>query len=156
MNAPRVVAPVRGPFVVSVRVDGPFLPSSKSTVKGHSSRLAGGLILWKDSENYLVFQHRATSDDGNVVHHAVLEELVGGSKGVTRRQAIPEGATSLRLERKRGRISAAYSTDGKEWKELKPVDTTWAAGEVPVGVVAVSTSTGPYPVRFESYSVQAE
>jgi regulation of enolase protein 1 (concanavalin A-like superfamily) len=86
----------------------------------------------------------------------VLEELVAGSKGVTRRQAIPEGATALHLERKRGRISAAYSKDGKEWKELKPVDTTWAVGEVQVGVVAVSTSTGPHPVKYDSHSVRAE
>jgi hypothetical protein len=43
----------------------------------------------------------------------VLEELVAGNKGVTRRQVIPEGATSLRLERKQGRISAAFSEDGK-------------------------------------------
>jgi hypothetical protein len=156
MNAPRVVAPVPGPFVVSVRVDGPFRPSSKSTVKGLSSRLAGGLVIWKDSQNYLVFQHRATSDDGNITHQVVLEELVAGSKGVTRRQAIPEGATSLRLERKPGRISAGFSKDGKEWNDLKPVDTTWAVGEVQVGVVAVSTSTGPHPVKFDSYSLQAK
>jgi regulation of enolase protein 1 (concanavalin A-like superfamily) len=155
MNAPRVVAPVEGDFVVHVRVDGLFQPSSKSTVKGLSSRQAGGLIVWKDSKNYLVFQHRATSEGGYVTHQAVLEELVAGSKGVTRRQAIPEGAMSLRLERKRGRIAAAYSKDGQEWKELQPVDTTWAEGELQVGVVAVSTSTGAHPVKFDGYSLQA-
>jgi regulation of enolase protein 1 (concanavalin A-like superfamily) len=155
MNAPRVLAPARGDFVVAVRVDGAFRPSRESTVKGLSSRQAGGLVVWKDPENYLVFQHRATSDDGKVTHQAVLEELVAGSKGVTLRQAIPEGATFLRLERKRGRITVAYSVNGKEWKDLKPVDTTWAEGEVQVGVVAVSTSTGPHPVMFDGYSLKA-
>jgi hypothetical protein len=82
-----------------------------------------------------VFQHRVTSADGNATHQSVLEELVAGSKGVTRRQVIPEGATSLRLERKRGRILAAFSKDDKEWKELKPVDTAWAEREVQVGVM---------------------
>jgi regulation of enolase protein 1 (concanavalin A-like superfamily) len=156
MNAPRVVAPTQGDFSVTVRVDGAFRPSSQSTVKGLTSRQAAGLILWKDAKNYLVFQHRATSDDGKVTNQAVLEELVGGDKGVTHRPSVPEGATFLRLERKRGRIMAAFSVDGKEWKELKPVDTTWAEGEIQVGVVAVNTSTGPHSVTFDSYSLKSK
>jgi regulation of enolase protein 1 (concanavalin A-like superfamily) len=155
MNAPRVVAPARGEFSVTVRVDGAFRPSSQSTVKGLSSRQAGGLILWKDSGNYLVFQHRTTSEDGKTTNQAVLEELVAGAKGVTHRPAVAEGATFLRLERKRGRIIAAFSADGKEWKDLKPVDTTWADGEIQVGVVAVNTSTTPHTVTFEDYSLKS-
>jgi regulation of enolase protein 1 (concanavalin A-like superfamily) len=157
MNAPRVVAPVRGDLTVAVRVDGEFRPSTESTVKGLSSRQAGGLILWKDSKNYLVFQHRTSvDDDGKMTNQAVLEELVAGAKGVTHRPAAPEGATFLRLERKRGRITAAFSADGKDWKELKPVDTTWAEGEVQVGVIAVNTSTGPHKITFEGYSLKAK
>jgi regulation of enolase protein 1 (concanavalin A-like superfamily) len=156
MNAPLVVAPTRGDFGVSVRVDGAFRPGRKSTVKGLSSRQAGGLVLWKDSQNYLVFQHRASFDDGTVVHQAVLEEIVGGAKGVSHRYAISEGATYLRLERKPGRISVAHSADGKKWKELKPVVTTWTEGEIQVGVVAVNTSTEPHAITFDRYSLQAK
>jgi regulation of enolase protein 1 (concanavalin A-like superfamily) len=157
MNAPRVVAPIRGDLAVVVRVDGAFRPSTESTVKGLSSRQAGGLILWKDSKNYLVFQHRTSvDDDGKMTNQAVLEELVAGAKGVTHRPAAPEGAIFLRLERKRGRITAAFSADGKDWKELKPVDTTWAEGEVQVGVIAVNTSTGSHKVTFEGYSLKAK
>jgi hypothetical protein len=70
------------------------------------------MIVWKDSKNDLVFQHRASIDDGKITNQAVLGELVGGSKGVTHRQAAPERAVILRRERKRGRISAAFSDDG--------------------------------------------
>lgn len=157
MNAPRIVAPVRGDLTVVVRVDGEFRPSGESTVKGLSSRQAAGLILWKDSKNYLVFQHRVSmDDDGKMTSQAVLEELVAGAKGVTHRPAAPEGATFLRLERRRGRITAAFGADGKEWKELKPVDTTWAEGELQVGVMAVNTSTGPHKVTFDDYSLKAK
>ena len=82
MNAPRVVAPARGDFEATVRVAGAFRPVKGSTVKGLSSREAGGLILWKDAANYLVVQHRASiGDDGEVEHQVVLEELVGGREG---------------------------------------------------------------------------
>ncbi len=155
MNAPRVVAPVEGDFVATVRVDGTFQPSDKSTLKGLSSRQAGGLILWKDSKNYLVFQRRAASgDEGKDTNQAVLEELVAGDKGASRRPAAPPGSLFLRLERTRGRIAAAYSVDGKGWMDVKPVDTSWAVGELQVGVVAVSTSTGPHTVTFGDYSVK--
>ena len=86
----------------------------------------------------------------------MLEELVGGGKGATHRQAVPEGTTFLRLERKRGRILAAASADGKAWIELKPVDTTWATDEVQVGVVAVNTSTVPNKVKFDDYSLNGK
>ena len=39
---------------------------------------------------------------------------------------------------------------------MKPVNTTWAEGEVQVGVVAVNTSTGPHKVTFEGYSLKAK
>jgi uncharacterized protein (TIGR03066 family) len=156
MNAPRIIAPTRGDFGVSVRVDGAFRPGRQSTVTGLSSRQAGGLVLWKDAQNYLVFQHRASFDDGMVVHQTVLEEIVGGAKGASHRHAFAEGATYLRLERKRGRISAAYSADGKKWKELKSVETTWADGEIQAGVVAVNTSTEPHAVTFSEYSLEAQ
>jgi regulation of enolase protein 1 (concanavalin A-like superfamily) len=154
MNAPRVTAPVLGDLTVVVRVDGAFHPDLKSTVKGLSSRQTGGLILWKNPGNYLVFQHRASVDEGKVVHQAVLEELRGSDKGVTHRQAIPEGATFLRLERKGSRLTAAFSKDGKDWNEMKPVVTTWADGVVQVGVVAVNTSTGPHKVTFNEFSLK--
>jgi regulation of enolase protein 1 (concanavalin A-like superfamily) len=157
MNAPRVVSPVRGEFTVTVRVDGTFQPSDKSTVKGLSSRQAAGLILWKDEKNYLAFQRRAASgEEGKDTNQAVLEELVAGAKGVTHRPSAPVGPLFLRLEQSKGRIAAAFSSDGKDWKDLKAVDTSWAKGELQVGVIAVSTSTGPLEVKFDNYSVKTK
>ncbi len=158
MNAPRVVSPVRGNFVVTVRVDGTFNPRAPSTVKGLSPRQTGGLILWKDAKNYLVFQRRVSvGDEEKMANQAVLEELVGGKKGVTHRQpAGTEGPLYLRVERKGSRISADFSHDGQTWKDLKPVDTTWAEGTIQVGVVGVNTSPGPHSVSFEDYSLKAK
>ena len=155
MNAPRVVSPVAGDFVATVRVEGQFRPSRETTMKSLSPREAAGLLLWKDPANYLSVQHRASMDDGKLIHQVVLEELVSGSKGVTRRQPLPDGPVLLRLTRQGGKVTAFYSSDGREWKDLKPVDTTWAEGEARVGVVAVSTSTGAHPVKFEGYHLEA-
>jgi regulation of enolase protein 1 (concanavalin A-like superfamily) len=154
MNAPRVVAPAEGDFVVTVEVAGKFQPRRESTVKGLSVRQAGGLIVWKDAKNYLVLQRRAVVDDGKVANQVVVEELVAGAKGATHRQPATEGAVYLRIDRKRGRISAAWSADGKDWKDFKPVDAPWAAGEIQVGVVGVNTSTAPHSITFEGYSLK--
>jgi regulation of enolase protein 1 (concanavalin A-like superfamily) len=154
MNAPRVVARAEGDFVATVRVVGAFRPGRGSTVKGLSSRQAGGLIVWKDAGNYLVFQHRATADDGDARDQAVLEELVAGGKGATLRQPVGDGPLFLRLERKKGRITAAFSGDRKSWTELKPLAATWAEGPLEVGVVAVSTSPGPHEVTFEDLTIE--
>jgi regulation of enolase protein 1 (concanavalin A-like superfamily) len=154
MNAPRVVRPVEGDFTASVLVDGEFRPARGSTVKGLTSRVAGGLILWKDAENYLVFQHRATAGDDDGKNGAVLEEIAANRKGATLRQPVEDGPIFLRLERKKGRIYASFSADGKVWKELKPVDAAWASGTIQVGVVAISTSPGPHTVKFDNLTIE--
>ena len=155
MNAPRVVAPARGDFVATVRVGGAFRPGRESTVKGLSSRQAGGLLIWKDAGNYLVLQRRATAgDEDKDADQVVLEELVAGRKGVTHRQKAPEGAVFVRLGRKGGRIEASFSGDGRAWKEFKPVETTWAGGPAEVGVVAVNTSSEPHEVKFDDFTLK--
>ncbi len=156
MNAPRILEEARGNFVVSVQVSGAFRPATKSTVKGLSSRQAGGLILWKDDKNYLVFTRRASLDDGKIVNQAVLEELVGGSKGVTIRQPASDAATFLRLGREGKGITAAFSEDGKEWKSLKSVAAGWLDEAVQVGIVGVNTSPTGHSPRFDGYSLKAD
>ena len=157
MNAPRILGPMRGDFVATVRVTGTFEPSAKSTVKGLSSRQAGGLILWKDALNYLVLQRRASAgDDGNERNQAVLEEIVAGRKGTTARQPSTDKPTFLRLESRGTQLTAASSLDGKTWREFPPVATTWLTGDIQVGVIAVNTSTSPHPVTFEGYSLKVK
>ena len=154
MNAPRVTSPVTGPFVATVRVEGKFRPARGSTVEGLSSRQAAGLIVWKNEQNYLVLQHRATADDGDARDQVVLEELVDGRKGATLRQPVGEGPLYLRLECQARRLVASYSVDGRSWKQLKPVEPGWTAGELQVGVVAVSTSPGPHEVVFDGLAIK--
>jgi regulation of enolase protein 1 (concanavalin A-like superfamily) len=52
-----------------------------------------------------------------------------------------------------GRIAAAFSSDGKSWKNFRPIKAPRAGEEVLVGVVAVNTSTGPHEVFFDDYSL---
>ena len=101
-----------------------------------------------------MFQHRATADDGDSKDGVVLEEIAAGRKGVTQRLPVGDGPLNLRLEHKKRRLVAAFSDDGKNWKELKPVDAGWATGKVQVGVVAVSTSSGPHEVMFDDLIIE--
>ncbi|MFT3881114.1 MAG: DUF1349 domain-containing protein [Gemmatales bacterium] len=154
MNAPRVVSTVKGDFSVTVQVEGAFKPQPKTTMKGISARQAGGLVVWKDAKNYLVFQRRASLENGEVINQAVLEDHVGGNKGATHRQSAPDKSVFLRVECKRGRLKAAFSEDGKNWKELKAVDVPWAEGEIQVGVVGVNTSPDTHKITFTHFMLE--
>jgi regulation of enolase protein 1 (concanavalin A-like superfamily) len=155
LNAPRVVASVSGDFVAKVQVDGAFSPGPQSTTPKLSSRQAGGLILWKDSENHIVLQRRtvAAGKDGTMTRQVIFDEHVSTGKGESHNAASPQGSVFLRLERHGSVITGFLSGDGQVWKPLKPIDAPWATGTLQVGVMAVNTSTEPHFVTFDNYSL---
>jgi uncharacterized protein (TIGR03066 family) len=156
-NAPRVVSPVRREFAATVRVDGEFRPSRESSTGMLSSRQAGGLLLWKDSDNYIVLQRRTVvGKEGKLNRQVIFDERKGGKRGVTLDQPSPDGPVFLRLKRKDGIVTAAFSSDGRRWTSFKPIDAQWSRGVADVGVVAVNTSTGPHAVTFDEYSLEAK
>jgi regulation of enolase protein 1 (concanavalin A-like superfamily) len=157
-NAPRVLRPVDGDFVSIVRVDGSFTPGGKSTKEKTFPLNAGGLVLWKDAENYIFIQRTAMLGKGNKINSMIMfEEREAGHRGAMHNQGgIPNSAVFLRLERKGGRITGAFSDNGVQWKALKAMDTTWADGSVKVGLVATNTSSEPSTVKFENFDLKAK
>ena len=156
-NAPRVLRPVEGDFVSIVQVDGTFTPGGKSTKEKTYPLNAAGLLLWKDSDNYIFIQRTAMlGKGGKLVGLILFEEREAGHRGATHNLPVPTGTVFLRLERKGGRIMGAVSGNGVEWKPLKPMDTTWAGGPAKVGLVATNTSSEPSTVKYENYTIKTK
>lgn len=155
-NAPRVLRPVENDFVATVRVDGSFTPGGKSTKVKTVPLNAGGLVLWKDAENYVFILRTAMARGGKVNSAILFEEREAGHRGAVHNAAIPPGAVFLRLERRGGRLAGFYSGNGVQWRALKPMDTTWAGGPARVGLVATNTSSEPSTVKYERFDVKAK
>lgn len=156
-NAPRVLRPVEGDFVATVRIDGSFNPKGKSTKEKTYPLNAGGLLMWKDAENYVSIQRTAMLGKGDQIKPLILfEEREGGHRGATHNQIPPNGPLYLRLERQKGRITGAISENGKNWKVLKPMDTAWARGPMQVGLMGVNTASEPCKLRYMDYSLKAD
>ena len=156
-NSPRVVQDVDADFVAIVQVGGEFKPVGPSTKPKTFPLVGAGLFLWRDAENYVFLQRTAMIGKTNKLGYLVMfEEREGGHRGASHGLAVPAAASYLRLERKGGRINGAVSEDGVDWKALKPIDTTWAEGKIKVGMVAVTTSSGPHDVKFDNYSLKAK
>ena len=68
---------------------------------------------------------------------------------------MPAGTVYYRLERRGSRIVGAVSADGKRWGTLKPIDTVWPPS-VKVGVVAINSSSEPFTVTFEEFTVRGK
>ncbi len=155
-NSPRIVRSVEGDFVSIVRIDGTFTPGGKSTKARTLPLNAGGLLLWKDSDNYIFLNRMATLVGDNKINSIIaFEEREAGHRGAMHNLGgLPNAPVFLRLERKGGRITGAFSGDGVNWEPLKPMDTSWTNGPVKVGLVAINTSTEPTTIKYENYSLK--
>lgn len=154
-NAPRVLREIDGDFVLSVKVSGEFKPGPKSTNPKSVPFLAGGILVWSDSDNFIRLERAAMNRGGRLLPTVGFEEWEGGYAGAVHNEAFQEGTCYLRLERKGSRIFGAISRDGSQWKILKPIDTVWPS-KLKVGLMAVSTSNEPFSVKFEEFELKTK
>jgi regulation of enolase protein 1 (concanavalin A-like superfamily) len=152
-NAPRVMREVEGDFVLTVKVGGDFKPGIRSTNPKSVPYLAGGILLWSDSDNFIRLE-RAAMRRGNRLNATVaFEEWEGGYSGATHSEVFKAGDCYLRLERRGSRILGAISGDGSAWKVLKPIDTVWPA-KLRIGLMAISTSSDRFSVQFTEFDLK--
>ncbi len=83
--------------------------------------------------------------------HAVRGARGGLSSGLAQ-QFFPLGECYVRIERKGSTIFGSSSTDGKTWKNLKPIDTVWPK-KIKVGLHAVTSSNQPFTAEFKEFSL---
>jgi regulation of enolase protein 1 (concanavalin A-like superfamily) len=159
VNAPRVLQPVRGDFVLQVMVDGRFAPGDESTLPGRPGYNGAGLVVMIDEKNVICLARAALKSPGNkTTHYGNFEMRINGENerfGQGDDAPLPAtGPVFLRIERHDQKFSGAVSSDGVDWRELDPKElpSDWP-DEVQVGVVAVSTSKMEFDPRFAKFQI---
>lgn len=153
-NAPRVLRDVEGDFSMTVKVAGDFKPGPKSNNPKSVPYNGGGLVVWRDSDNYIRLERGAIVRKEKLGTFATFEEREGGSRGAQHNGTLAPGPVWLRLERRGSRVAGFTSKDGRQWTALRPIDTVWP-DEIKVGLVAVNSSNEPLAVRFEDLQFKA-
>ncbi|HTU22837.1 MAG TPA: trypsin-like peptidase domain-containing protein [Gemmataceae bacterium] len=154
-NAPRVMREVDGDFVLTVKVGGTFDPRAPSTNPKSVPYIAGGILLWNDSANFIRLERAAMRRGNRITSTVAFEEWEGGYSGASHTQTYRQGDCYLRLERRGSRILGAVSSDGRSWKVLKPIDTVWRS-KLKVGLMAISTSRQPFAATFEEFELKTK
>lgn len=154
LNAPRVMAPVDGDFILTVKVAGEFKAGGKTTnpnPRGLPYNSAG-ILVWSDSDNFIRLERAAFSRNGKIATTVAFEEREGGYRGANHNQNTKPGDCWLRMERRGSRINGAVSFDGTTWTKLKPIDTVWPK-KLKVGLLAINTSSEPFTPSFEQFDL---
>lgn len=100
-NAPRLVRDVEGDFVLE-------------TLVTSTERWSGGLLIWQDEKNYVRL------DRGVHLRNQVILAASSGGKHVSvGEEWVDREMVRLRLKRIGNNVTASYSLDGADWKELR-------------------------------------
>ncbi|MDB6121955.1 MAG: prkC 13 [Pedosphaera sp.] len=159
VNAPRVLQPVRGDFVLQVKIEGRLTPGDESTLPGRTGYNGAGIVLMADPENVICLAravlHRS---GGEPMPYANFEMRSNGKLdriGYANEHPLPmTGPVFLRLERRGQKIIGAVSADGVKWDVLKSkkIPADWPQ-KLKVGVVAISTSKEEFNPRFSNLQI---
>jgi regulation of enolase protein 1 (concanavalin A-like superfamily) len=156
MNSPRLLRDVEGDFVAQVRVRGTFKPSNESTSTERIPFVGAGLLLMASEKTYIRLERAALVKGGEVKTYANWELREDGNwvlAGAEQVQPLEDKATFLRLERKGDQLLASVSHDGKEWKEMKPLEVKLPA-KLKIGVAAGGTSMEVFAPRFDQFQLR--
>jgi regulation of enolase protein 1 (concanavalin A-like superfamily) len=153
-NAPRVLSPAQGDFILEVKVGGELKPGENSTIPGRRPYHGAGLLLVKDKNNYVSLHRGAVYLDNRVRHYANFELRKDGDLAVSHYEVeLEEQDTYLRVERRGSKFYALASHDGVHWKAYdEPIDVDFPAA-LRVGVEAVSSSDQPFRCTFEGLAI---
>jgi adenylate cyclase len=146
LSAPRLLRPASGEFVVQTVC----LPAE------HETPAIGGLLLWRDSQNYLRLD-RGTRGRAEIAFSGCLENedvLLG-------RGRLPAESVYLRLERVGGRVNALCSADGRRWftvgQAAFPEGDPVEVGLHAIGNIDRTIYPGAYPegtaIRFACFDL---
>jgi regulation of enolase protein 1 (concanavalin A-like superfamily) len=155
MNSPRLLRDVEGDFVAQVRVSGTFQPSQNSTTTERIPFVGAGLLLMASEKTYIRLERAALVKGGETKTYANWELRQDGKwvlPGAENVLPLEDKATYLRLERKEDKLLAFISHDGKEWKELKPLEVKLPA-KVKLGVSGGGTSMDVFTPSFDQFKL---
>lgn len=158
-NAPTVLKPVNGDFMIQTKVEGRFAPGNKSTLPGRHSYVGAGLVVMANSNNVICLARAAFQRaSGEPLGYANFEKRTGGELerigDVADHPLSIKGPVFLRLERRGQTLFGWVSTDGDKWDALPPkvIPESWPH-KLKVGVVAISTSAEEFNPRFSDFKL---
>src|SRR5581483_5281963 len=154
MNAPRVVRPVEGDFIIQVRVAGTFPPPGRSLVPTRRPFYGAGLLVWKDAKTYVRLERcEVRFEDDTMTCYANWESRVNGNfarMGGAGELDFKNESVWLRVERRGDALIGSVSPDGVRWTALEPM-TIDLPRTVLVGVAAGQNTTVGYEPVFEHF-----
>jgi regulation of enolase protein 1 (concanavalin A-like superfamily) len=158
MNAPRVLRPVDGDFIVQVRVTGKFEPGDPDSDQ-RAAFNGAGLLVMKDDKTYVRLERATYHRGGEPTVYTVFEVRKDGQLD---RFAQPDDypldpvkETYLRLERRGDTVIGALTQDRDKWHYLAPREVDLGK-QVQVGVAAVNTSKKEFAPRFDGLKLFRE
>lgn len=159
MNAPRILREVDGDFDVQVKVSGAFNPGKQPTGGGFPFNGAG-LLVWQNDSNYLRLERNLWWDTTQGKHgcYPPLFEYFKNGQYMdtdppgTLRPFFQGRSTYLRLERRGQVITALYSHDGQQWRQVSEIVVAFP-DRVSVGMAALNTSDKIFVVEFEEFKL---
>ncbi|MFQ5796529.1 MAG: AAA family ATPase, partial [Candidatus Bipolaricaulia bacterium] len=146
LSAPRILRPVSGDFSIQTVC----VPVSKE------KPAIGGLVLWKDRENYLRLARGIRGE-----HEISLEGCLGNEDVIIGHGRLAGEHVFLQLERLGDCVNALCSANGVDWFTVGhvtfPVDDPVEVGVYAIGTINRIIYPGAYPegtaIRFESFQM---
>lgn len=155
MNAPRVLSPVEGDFVIDLRVNTHFTPGEQ-TVAQRTAYQGSGILLMKDDQTYVRLESAVLVRGGRPRFYANFELRVDGR---LQRFGTPgdfslDGGNPvwLRLERRGDQILGAVTQEPGKWNYLQAKSTPLPA-ELFVGVAAINASSKSLAAEFSDLRI---
>jgi class 3 adenylate cyclase/tetratricopeptide (TPR) repeat protein/regulation of enolase protein 1 (concanavalin A-like superfamily) len=143
LSAPRLMRDITGDFVVEVCVSPSSHPQSPTDEdKPHQ----GGLLVWKDRDNFLRFDKGIQGQDEMRLHGYVNNNYKIAGRGLL--PASENEETHLRLERSGDEFSAYCNIDGENWltcgKMTLPMEDPIQIGIHAIGMIDRTIYCGEY------------
>jgi regulation of enolase protein 1 (concanavalin A-like superfamily) len=163
-KAPRVFAPVKGDFVIQVRVDASSSARSETPGAQKSGYYSGaGLIVFADEKNFVRLERAAlySSEEGARLYTNFEIRVDGKIEKQGNTGDLPPDKDKpvwLRLERKGGEIHGAMSQDGEQWVSLPAKQLrgeAWTHGNIVAGIAAISCGKKtPFSPAYSDFSIR--
>ncbi len=139
-DPPRLTQRITGDFTVSTRIE----------IGGDNYFHSMGLLLWLNTDNYIVLRHSSTW------HYLEFGKMQNAIFGQVATLPWPDdGPFFLMLQRLGSQIIASYSSDGVNWNQIAATPTT-LPGTIDLGLMMTYThwSLDSFEVYFDWFQVK--
>jgi len=137
-DAPRLLQNVSGDFAIETRI-----------LDGENGKKSGGLVVWKNEDNYIRFEMPSSSWWEDEVR---FETNVKGNYIHPGRGLLDAETLVLRLERRGHRFAGYCSVDGENWLTCGWVDLPMD-NPIQVGIHALCPQSPMTSTRFEYFKI---